>query len=210
MRCWCGLGVVSKPLSVLARLQGPARASHVRLGARRRRPSTSSRCSPRWATSGASCSSRSSRARFGSARPCRSAGRTLTPRTCVSGCLGRRRSATRRRWVYLPDWLRWSRSSGRAHTRDRVPERRVFPAITEASAYQALTRACKTARVPHLSPHDLRRRRITIWHQSGVPARELAERAGHARPSMSLDVYSHVMPPDELASQRFLKIVSAA
>ena len=32
----------------------------------------------------------------------------------------------------------------------------------------------------------------------GVPARELAERAGHSRPSMSLDVYSHVMPTDEL------------
>jgi hypothetical protein len=26
-----------------------------------------------------------------------------------------------------------------------------------------------------------------------VPARELAERAGHARPSMSFDVYSHVL-----------------
>jgi hypothetical protein len=26
----------------------------------------------------------------------------------------------------------------------------------------------------------------------------LAERSGHARPSMSLDVYSHVMPLDEV------------
>ena len=79
---------------------------------------------------------------------------------------------------------------------------RVFQGITEASAYQAMTRACKNAKVPHYHPHDLRHRRITIWHQSGVPARELAERAGHARPSMSLDVYSHVMPPDEIASDR--------
>jgi hypothetical protein len=39
-------------------------------------------------------------------------------------------------------------------------------------------------------------------------ARELAERAGHARPSMSLDVYSHVMPPDEIASERFLSLLS--
>ena len=43
--------------------------------------------------------------------------------------------------------------------------------------------------------------------RTGVPARELAERAGHARPSMSLDVYSHVMPPDELASERFLALI---
>ena len=76
---------------------------------------------------------------------------------------------------------------------DRVPERRVFPGITEASAYQAMTRACVLAKVPHHHPHDLRHRRISIWHQSGVPARELAERAGHSRPSMSLDVYSHVL-----------------
>jgi integrase len=45
--------------------------------------------------------------------------------------------------------------------------------------------------------------RLTIWHQAGVPARELAERAGHSRPSMTLDVYSHVMPPDEVAPERF-------
>jgi hypothetical protein len=48
---------------------------------------------------------------------------------------------------------------------------------------------------------------ITIWHQSGVPARELAERAGHARASMSLDVYSHVMPPDEVANERLLALI---
>ena len=78
----------------------------------------------------------------------------------------------------------------------------------EASAYQALSRACKTARVAHFSPHDLRHRGITLWHQSGVPARELAERAGHARPSMSLDVYSHVMPPDEIAAERLLSLLT--
>jgi integrase len=55
---------------------------------------------------------------------------------------------------------------------DRVPERRVFQGISEASAYQAMTRACRNAKVPHYHPHDLRHRRITIWHQSGVPARE--------------------------------------
>ena len=37
-----------------------------------------------------------------------------------------------------------------------------------------------------------------MWHQSGVVARELAERAGHSRASMTLDVYAHVMPLDEV------------
>lgn len=60
---------------------------------------------------------------------------------------------------------------------------------------------------PHYSPHDLRHRRITLWHQSGAPARELAERAGHSRPSMSLDVYTHVMPVEEVAVERFAAVL---
>lgn len=120
------------------------------------------------------------------------------------------RSATKRdraRWVYLPAWL-MEAIEETCPLEDRVPERKVFQGITEASAYQAMSRACKNAKVPHYHPHDLRHRRITIWHQSGVPARELAERAGHARPSMSLDVYSHVMPPDEVTSERFLDLLT--
>ena len=79
----------------------------------------------------------------------------------------------------------------------------MFQGITEASFYQAMLRACQNAKVTHYHPHDLRHRRITIWHQSGVPARELAERAGHARRSMSLDGYSHVMPADEVPAEPY-------
>jgi hypothetical protein len=72
------------------------------------------------------------------------------------------------------------------------PSGKVFQGITEAAFYLAMKRACTTAKIPHYSPHDLRHRRITVWHQSRVVARELAERAGHSRPLMSLDVYSDV------------------
>jgi integrase len=119
------------------------------------------------------------------------------------------RSATKRdraRWVYLPEWL-MDAIETLCPLEDRTPDRRVFQRITEATAYQTMTRACQTAGVPHYHPHDLRHRRITIWHQSGVPARELAERAGHARASMSLDVYSHVMPADEIPARRFRTLV---
>jgi integrase len=120
------------------------------------------------------------------------------------------RSATKRdraRWIYLPEWL-IEAIEATCPLEDRTPERRVFQGITEASAYQAMSRACRNAKVPHYHPHDLRHRRITIWHQSGVPARELAERAGHSRPSMSLDVYSHVMPPDEASSERLQRLLA--
>ena len=41
-------------------------------------------------------------------------------------------------------------------------------------------------------------------HGQGVPVKELAARAGHARASMTLDVYSHVMPLEEV-SRRSLR-----
>jgi integrase len=53
--------------------------------------------------------------------------------------------------------------------------------------------ARKAARVAHYHPHDLRHRRISLWHLSGVPARQIAEWAGHAQTSMTLDRYSHVL-----------------
>ena len=99
---------------------------------------------------------------------------------------------------------------GRGRCARVLAGRKVFEGITEASAYQTMTRACQTAGVPHYDPHDLRHRRITIWHQAGVPARQLAERAGDARPSMSLDVYSHVMPPDEIDADELLDVITPA
>ena len=120
------------------------------------------------------------------------------------------RSATKRdraRWVYLPQWL-MDAIEETCPLEDRVPERKVFQGITEDGARAAMARACKLAKVPHYHPHDLRHRRATIWHQSGVSARDLAERMGHSKPSMSLDVYSHVMPPDEITSERFVSLLS--
>jgi integrase len=120
------------------------------------------------------------------------------------------RSATKRdqaRWIYLPEWL-MKVIEDVCPFDDRTPERKVFQGVTEATIYQSMLRACQSAGIPHYHPHDLRHRRITIWHQSGVPARELAERAGHARASMSLDVYSHVMPPDEVGEEKLLALLS--
>lgn len=92
---------------------------------------------------------------------------------------------------------------------DRVDDRRVFQGLNVSTARQAMSRACRLAKIPHYSPHDLRHRRLTLWHQSGVPARELAERAGHSKPSMSLDVYTHVMPVAEVAEGRCLALLTA-
>jgi integrase len=120
-----------------------------------------------------------------------------------------RRSATKRdraRWVQLPTWLIDAIEST-CPLEDRTPERKVFQGVTEDSTYRAMARACKLAKVPHYHPHDLRHRRLTIWHQEGVPAREVAHRAGHSRTSESLDTYSHVMPVAEIPADRFQGLV---
>jgi integrase len=54
-------------------------------------------------------------------------------------------------------------------------------------------RACQAAGIPRYSPHDLRHRRASIWHREGVPMREIAARVGHARTSLTMDTYSHVL-----------------
>ena len=121
------------------------------------------------------------------------------------------RSATKTktsRWVQLPQWLMQA-IEDTCPLEDRVPERKVFQGIEVSAARQAMTRACRLAKIPHYSPHDLRHRRLTLWHQSGVPARELAERAGHSKPSMSLDIYTHVMPVDEVGADRFRSLLTS-
>jgi integrase len=110
------------------------------------------------------------------------------------------------RWVQLPKWLMVA-IEDTCPLEDRVPERKVFQGLNSSAGRQAMTRACRDAKIPHYTPHDLRHRRLTLWHQSGVPARELAERAGHSKPSMSLDVYTHVMPVAEVSEERFQAVL---
>lgn len=56
----------------------------------------------------------------------------------------------------------------------------------------AITRACKTTGTPHFHPHDLRHRRATLWHLSGVPAAQAAGWLGHSAQE-HLRTYAHVM-----------------
>jgi integrase len=115
--------------------------------------------------------------------------------------LPRRSTKSRRpRWVQVPAWLTEA-IAATCPLEDRTAELQVFPRFTVDGAEKAMRAACKLAEIPRFSPHDLRHRRLSLWHGQGVPAKELAERAGHARASMSLDVYSHVMPLDELPQE---------
>lgn len=99
----------------------------------------------------------------------------------------------RPRWVEVPDW---------------IVELVRFPLPgTRNMVWHAVNNGCKLAEVRPFRVHDLRHRRASLWHQTGVPAVELARRLGHAKPSMSLDVYSHVMPLDEIAVHDLVRLL---
>lgn len=96
------------------------------------------------------------------------------------------------RWVQVPAPL-MDELHGLVPFDERRPEKRVFASVQAWAAAKAMTRACEVAGIPHFSPHSLRHRRLSLWHMQGVPAVELARRAGHTKPAMTLSVYSHVM-----------------
>lgn len=113
-----------------------------------------------------------------------------------------RRGSRKARFVPVPGWLMEIIATS-------LPLRgRLFPDVTANGLRSAMRDLCETAGLPHCTPHRLRHRRISLWHFQGVPARELADRAGHSKPSMSLDVYSHVIVPDEVDPEALRALLS--
>ncbi len=109
----------------------------------------------------------------------------------------RTRAKTRRgRWLQVQPEI-MTLIADQLPPEDRSSERSVFD-FTAAGLRSAMQRACVAAQIPHYHPHDLRHRRISLWHGQGLPWREIADRVGQSKASITLDVYSHVMTPDEL------------
>jgi integrase len=76
---------------------------------------------------------------------------------------------------------------------DRTPERPVFQGFGGDRFRTAVTRACTAAGVPAFSPHDLRHRRISLLHLSGVPWARIGEHVGQRSLRVTADTYSHVL-----------------
>jgi integrase len=56
-----------------------------------------------------------------------------------------------------------------------------------------MARACVAAGIPHFHPHDFRHRYASVKIGEGVPVTDLAAQLGHAKKSMTLDTYSHLL-----------------
>lgn len=107
---------------------------------------------------------------------------------------GKTRAA--RRWVQVPADL-MAEIDALVPPDDRAAERRLFGGMTGQDLRQAMGRACVAAGIPRYSPHDLRHRRVSLWHREGVPFREIAARVGHSRTSLTMDTYAHVILSEE-------------
>jgi len=105
------------------------------------------------------------------------------------------KTSAARRWVQVPEAI-MAQLAARTPPDDRVADRRVFQ-MTGQDLRQAMGRACVSAGIARFSPHDLRHRRVSLWHREGVPFREIAERVGHSRTSLTSDTYTHVLMGEE-------------
>lgn len=107
-----------------------------------------------------------------------------------------RRGRRRARWVPVPPEL-LDAIADLCPLEDRTRERRVFPALTDSIVRHDVERACRDAQIAHYHPHDLRHRRVSLWTLHGIDAITVKTWAGHAKASMSLDVYGHVIVPGQ-------------
>jgi integrase len=102
------------------------------------------------------------------------------------------KTAAARRWVIVPEWV-MEDVLATCPLEDRTAERRVFLGATRQVLGMAMRRGCQAAGLALYSPHDLRHRYASVKVREGVPVTNLAAQLGHARKSMTLDTYSHVL-----------------
>jgi hypothetical protein len=85
---------------------------------------------------------------------------------------------------------------------DDLPSSSRHRGVTHGWSFGRAERRTKTRQGAALSPARLAPPPTDDLAPGRGTAREVAHRAGHARTSESLDTYSHVMPLDEMPSER--------
>ena len=59
---------------------------------------------------------------------------------------------------------------------------------------KAFSREAAAAKLSHVTFHGLRHTHITHLLRSGVPVHVVSARAGHANPTVTLNIYAHLLP----------------
>jgi integrase len=81
---------------------------------------------------------------------------------------------------------------------DRNPDSQVFAGFGAERFRTALARACRDTGTPLVSPHDLRHRRVSVWHRAGVSWAEIGSWVGQRSLSVTADTYTHVLVDTEV------------
>jgi integrase len=76
---------------------------------------------------------------------------------------------------------------------DRQPASQVLDRFSGDAFRTQLGRVCKAAAIPAFSPHDLRHRRISLMHLSGIPWARIGEHVGQRSIAITADTYTHVL-----------------
>lgn len=74
--------------------------------------------------------------------------------------------------------------------------------------YEWLRNMIRKYKLPKISPHHFRHTHASLLLQAGVPVKEVSERLGHKDISITLEIYSHVMPEEkEKTASKFANFV---
>jgi integrase len=99
----------------------------------------------------------------------------------------------RGRWISLPPDLLAAVVQTLPPREDRDPNQPVFTRLTQERLRTAIARACRASGTPTWSPHDLRHRRISLWHRQGETWALIGARVGQRSLSVTADTYTHVL-----------------
>jgi integrase len=102
----------------------------------------------------------------------------------------------RGRWVSLPPDLFEAVLATLPPREDRAPKQPVFPGLSRNAREPRSPGACKASGTPTWSPHDLRHRRIRLWHRQGETWALIGARVGQRSLSVTADTYTHVLIDD--------------
>jgi integrase len=86
--------------------------------------------------------------------------------------------------------------------RHRDKDRLLFtwPTGKAGQVQRTMERACKAAGIAHYHPHDLRHRRVSLWHKQGQSWAEIGAKVG-ATPKVLADTYTHVLVGAEVPDE---------
>lgn len=117
--------------------------------------------------------------------------------------------AGRGRWVNVPTDV-FGAVDALVPREDRDLESPIFPSLGQAALRREMARACKAAGIPLYSPHDLRHRRISLWHHQGISWAQIGAWAGQASKLVTADTYTHVLVDGDEIDRTLARTVAPA